>query len=302
MALSAAVWRLVVEVPAGAVGAFVRVVETACDTVSWTEPEARGPEKRCTVRIEGYSETEPDEAMISTMLAVAASSQNVPAPLLYLACLGPRDWVAENRAGFPPIGVGRYFIHGTHYEGVAPPGRIRLVVDAGAAFGSGEHASTAGCLRALDGLAKRRRFRAPLDMGCGSGILAMAMARTWRVGVRAADIDPDAIRVAAANARLNAVAPLVRVAASNGYHSSMVREGAPYDLIVANILARPLCRMAGDLARHLETGGVAVLAGLLSRDAGRVQAAHRAHGLKLVKYIPMGDWRTLILSRGPANR
>ena len=296
MALSAAVWRLVIEVPGRAIGAFVRVVETACDTVSWTEPDGRGP-----VRIEGYSETEPDEAMISTMLAVAASSQDVPAPLLHLGRLGPRDWVAENRAGFPPIGVGRYFIHGTHFHGPVPPGRIRLVVDAGAAFGSGEHASTAGCLQALDALARRRRFQAPLDMGCGSGILALAMARTWRVRVRAVDIDADAVRVASANVRLNGMAPLVRIAAGNGYHLPMVREGAPYDLIVANILARPLCRMAGDLARHLEPGGMAVLSGLLSRDAGRVLAAHRAHGLGLVKYVPIGDWRTLILSRGPAN-
>ena len=292
MALSAAVWRLVIEVPARAVGAFVRVVEGACDTVSWTKPEKRG-----TVRVEGYSATEPDEAMISTMLAVAASSQGVPTPLLHLGRLGPRDWVAENRAGFPPIGVGRYFIHGTHFEGSVPPGKIRLVVDAGAAFGSGEHASTAGCLRALDALARRRRFHAPLDMGCGSGILALAMARTWRVRVRAVDIDKDAVRVTSANARLNGLAPLVRVAAGNGYREPMVREGGPYDLIVANILARPLCRMAGDLARHLEPGGVAVLSGLLSRDSGRVLAAHRAHGLTLVENIPIDDWRTLILSR-----
>ncbi len=284
------------EVPARAAGAFVGVVEAVCDTVSWSEPEERG----C-VRVEGYSENEPDRAMLATMLAVAAASQGVQAPLLHLGRLGPRDWLAENRAAFPPIGVGRYFIHGAHHHGPAPPGRIRLVVDSGAAFGSGEHASTAGCLRALDALARRRRFRAPLDMGCGSGILAVAMARTWRVGVRAVDVDAGAVGVAAANARRNGMAPLVRVAISNGYRSPMVREGAPYDLVVANILARPLRRMAGDLAAHLEPGGVAVLSGLLERDAGGVLAAHRARGLTLVNRVPMDGWQTLILSRGPAN-
>ena len=291
MALSPAIWRIALEVPVRAAEAFTRAVESAAATVSWSEPDGGDA-----VRIEGYSENEPDEAAVTTLLAVAAASEGVPVPLLHLSRLAPRDWLAENRASFPPIAVGRYYIYGTHHDGAVPAGRVSLLVDAGAAFGSGGHESTAGCLTALDGLARRFNPARVLDMGCGSGILALAAARTWRVPVLAVDVDADAVRVARDNARLNGVAPLVRAVTGNGYTAPAVRRGTPFDLVLANILARPLIAMAPSLARHLAPGGVAVLSGLLARDARRVLAAHRAHGLVLVRSIDMGDWRTLILT------
>ena len=138
----------------------------------------------------------------------------------------------------------------------------------------------------IERLAKRASVSRPLDMGCGSGILSIAMAKTWRVPVLASDIDDEAERVTRFNARRNGVAPLLRAVSGPGYRSRTVSQGAPYDLIVANILARPLISMAGDLTRHLAPGGWAVLSGLLERDGRRVLAAHQAHGLRLAHWIP----------------
>ncbi|MBT5897497.1 MAG: methyltransferase domain-containing protein, partial [Rhodospirillaceae bacterium] len=146
-----------------------------------------------------------------------------------------------------------------------------------------------------------RRFQRPLDMGCGSGILALAMAKTWRVPVVASDIDPESARVTRLNARQNGVGPLVRAVCGRGYRSQAVARSGPYDLIVANILARPLIKMAGDLVRHLrparQGGGTAILSGLLARDARWVAAAHEAWGLRLNRTMVHDGWATLVLSR-----
>ena len=283
-------WHLALDVPGPAADAFTRLLARLCDSVSWSAPEAGGA-----ARIEGFSADRPDAAMLATLIAVTAASQGVEAPPLSLARLEPRDWLDDNRRRFPPLRAGRYFIHGSHHRGPVPPGSIGIRLDSGAAFGSGEHASTAGCLAALDGLV--RRPRAALDVGCGSGILAVAMARTWRLPVLAVDVDPIAVGVTRVNARGNGVAGLVRTAVADGYRLPLLRRLSPFDLVVANILARPLMRMAGDLARHLDAGGVAVLSGFLAKDADRVLAAHRARGMGLVRRITIDDWQTLILRR-----
>ena len=146
--------------------------------------------------------------------------------------------------------------------------------------------------------ASGRRFARPLDLGCGSGILAIAAAKLWRVPVLASDVDANAVAVTRRNARLNGVAPLVRGVVADGWRSPTLRSQAPFDLVLANILARPLKRMAGDLARHLAPGGLAVLAGFLASDGTDVLAAHRTHGLRLVRAIDDATgWRTLVLRR-----
>ncbi len=177
---------------------------------------------------------------------------------------------------------------GTHLMAAAPPGRIALRLDAGLAFGSGEHSSTRGCLRALETLARGWRPRRVLDLGTGSGILAIAAAKLLGATVLGTDIDPWAVRVAAQNARQNRVGTRVRTALAPGWRGRAVRAGAPYDLVFANILARPLCAMARDLAFHLAPGGRAILSGLLAGQARMVLAAHRRQGLVLERMVQGG--------------
>lgn len=285
-------WRVEVEASPETVAAFEDALEPFCEALSTFVTETGGG-----WHIEGFCASRPDPEAIARALAGSAAGLGVAPPPATVGRIPPRDWVADNLRIFPPVEAGRYFIHPSHYRSPVPPGRLALCLDAGAAFGSGEHESTRGVLLALDGLARRRRFHAPLDVGCGSGILALAMARTWRAPVIAADIDPRAIAVTRDNARRNRLGPLVRAVPSDGYRAPAVRRGAPYDLIVSNILANPLCRMAGDLAGHLEAEGTAVLAGFVARDSARVLAAHRRHGLVLVRRLDLDGWQTLVLAR-----
>lgn len=241
----------------------------------------------------------PDGADIVALRArvlVVAAAVGVEPPEVTVKPLPETDWVAATLAGLPAVRTGRYRVHGAHLPPAAS-GAVDIEVDAGPAFGTGEHESTRGCLVALEGLARRRRVHRALDMGCGSGILAMAIAKTWRAAVIAADIDPVAVRTARENARRNGVGRLIDATVSDGYRGAALRRHAPYDLIVANILARPLIAMASGLARHLAPAGVAILSGLLTRQAPAVLMAHRAQGLALAGRIALGDWQTLVMAR-----
>lgn len=288
-----AVWRISLIVPRHVAEAFAEALEGLSGAVIWPAPdEASGAE----IRLDAFLADEPDEAALRRALEGVAAACNVAVPRPDIVWLPPRDWLDDNRRAFEPFTVGRYFVHGSDFHGPTPASRIPLAVDAGLAFGSGRHESTAGCLRALDGLA-HRRFRRVLDMGCGSGILAIAAARTWTARVLASDVDPAAVRVAAANAQANGVASRVRVVLSDGYAARQIRHRRPYDLIIANILAKPLRHMAPDLARNLRPGGFAVLAGFVAADSVAVLEAHRQVGLVLALHVDVGGWRTLVLRR-----
>ncbi len=233
-------------------------------------------------------------AEIRTRLAILRAAYGVDIAHAAPVPVAARDWVAQVQASFRPIDAGRFFVHGSHIEQRPAPGRIPICIDAGAAFGTGEHETTTGCLLALDGLTRRRRFKRVLDMGCGSGILAIAAARLWPAArVEAVDIDPMSVRVATWNMAVNGVQRAVACRAGDGYR---VARGH-YDLIIANILARPLMYMAGELAAHLAPGGVAVLSGLLTRQERMVLWAHRCHGLMLRERIIGGGWATLVIGR-----
>jgi len=207
------------------------------------------------------------------------------------------DWAAENRRQFPPMGVGRFFIYGSYFQGRMSAGRIAIKLDAGLAFGSGTHETTRGCLLAIDGLARRRKVRRPLDLGTGSGILAIAMAKLWRVPVVAADVDPVAVAVARANFRRNNIANLAASVVSDGLRDRALRSGRPYDLVVANILARPLERLAQDIASALARGGRAILSGILLDQMAGVLAAYRAQGMVAERRLRIGDWAVLNLKK-----
>ncbi|MGQ9365432.1 50S ribosomal protein L11 methyltransferase [Azospirillum sp. ST 5-10] len=295
--MSTQLWRIALAVPEAHAAAFAEAVGEHADAVSTFEIE-----EDVIWLVEATTHREPDRARLESRVAVLAGALGIAEPPLAIEPIPAIDWVSHTYQAFPPIRAGRYFVHGSHHGGSAPAGAVALQVDAATAFGTGEHGSTKGCLLALDGLSRHLRLgraagEGALDMGCGSGILALAVAKTWRVPVVAADIDPEAVRVTAENARLNGVSPLLRAQGGDGYRTPVVRRFAPYRLITANILARPLARMAPQLARHLAPGGVAVLAGLLARQENHVLQAHRAQGLRLKGRIPVGEWTTLIVGR-----
>jgi ribosomal protein L11 methyltransferase len=264
---------------AGAVSAF----ESDPDPAQW--------------RVEAYPRTEVLDAALEVRLRLAAAAAGGKLLRITEERLAERDWLAENRRAFPPLRIGCFFVHGSHWRGKVPAGAIAVEIDAATAFGTGEHPSTRGCLLALDGLARRRRYRWPLDVGTGSGILAIAAAKRLRRNVLASDVDCAAVRVATLHVRRNGLASRVRVVCAPGYRSR-AGSGARHDLILANILARPLALMARDLARAIRPGGAAVLAGLLRRQEALVVAAHRAQGLALERRLVIEGWSTLVLRSG----
>ncbi len=279
-----------VEVPEHALEAFEAAFRSACATVGFFRSEEAG-----TWRVEGVKETGANEPALTAAVLLAETLTGVR-PALGRASTPAEGWLARSYASFPEQRIGRRFaVRGTHVTNRPAAGRITLTLDAGLAFGSGEHGSTRGCLRALEVL--RRPPRRILDLGTGSGILAMAAARLWGVRVRAVDIEPWSVRLARSNALQNGIGRLVDVRLADGWHSRFVRAGAPYDLVLANILARPLGLMARDLAVHVAPGGAAILSGLLAAQARGVLAAHRRVGLVLARRIEEGSWTTLVVRR-----
>ena len=285
-------WVIAFEVPKAAGAIFADAIGELAGNHSCFETADRDR-----WRFEAFVETAPERAAISLKLSLVAAAAGVAAPDVAIARLAPSDWLAENRKQFPPTAIGRFFVYGAYFEGRVPAGSVAIALDAGLAFGSGTHESTRGCLLALDRLARRRRFARPFDLGTGSGILAIAMAKLWRTPVAAADIDPVAVAVTRANTVRNAVAKLVRSVVSDGVCVSALQRGRPYDLIVANILARPLERLAPHVAPMLGRGGRMIVSGILAVQMAGVLAAYCAQGLALERRYLLREWATLILKK-----
>ncbi len=252
-------------------------------------------------RVEVICESEPDVSAVTLALAGVAGHLGLQLSEVHVEKLPQIDWLAENRKGFPPVRAGRFFVRATFDETSPPPGSLALTLDAGPAFGSGRHDTTRGCLVALDRLLTRMVRPRTLDLGCGSGILALAVAARRKCPVLAVDNDPWAVRNTRANARANHLGRFVRAGLSHGF--SRVPRAARYDLICANILAKPLVSLAPSVKRHLAPGGIVVLSGLLDRQEARVRAAYRAQGLQMVRRIRVpskdwGVWPTLVMRRG----
>jgi ribosomal protein L11 methyltransferase len=279
--------------PEHAVPVFEAALEQVCSTVAYFRDEATD-----TWRIEGVREAGAQDAALDAALALAAAVAGIDAPAVQAAPVAAEGWLARTVQAFPEMPIGRRFlIRPTHVPDPVTYGRVVLKLDAGLAFGSGEHASTQGCLRAFEGVAHRRP-RSVCDLGSGSGILAMAAVKSLPCRALATDIEPWSVRVCEQNARLNGLPPRrMRAMLADGWKPRAMK-GVRYDLVFANILARPLCAMARDLARHLAPGGTAILAGLLGTQARMVLAAHRRQGLVLERRIDVGPWATLVLRRG----
>lgn len=217
---------------------------------------------------------------------------NIPDGPIHIEILPDKDWLKENRKQFPPLRVGKFFIYSIHADVTPPKDTINLEIEASIAFGSGEHETTQGCLMGLEFLKRDRQFKAALDMGCGSGILAMAIARLWNIPVLACDFDPSAVITTVENAVKNNT-PTVSALLSDGYE----KVHQSFDLIMANILAGPLIDMAPDLERTLTPGGNAILSGMLESQATKVLKAHTDNGLVCTHRFDIKNWTTLILEK-----
>jgi ribosomal protein L11 methyltransferase len=210
------------------------------------------------------------------------------------------DWVAENQRSFKPFQVGPFWVHPSHARDALPAGLLPIEIDAGMAFGTGTHATTRGCLEMLSALDKAETANA-VDVGCGSGILAIAMAKLWQRPVVGGDNDPQAVEVAIDNARLNGVAALCRFVTSVGLSAPELAAQAPYGLIVANILAGPLIELSQPFASATRPGGRVLLSGLLVEQADMILSTYKRRGFSLERHVDLetggAGWRTLLLRR-----
>ena len=236
-----------------------------------------------------YSET-PSAELIEALAARAGISLR----MLSISVLPEIDWVKKSLEDLPPIRAGRFFVAGAHDMHKAPGGALRLQIEAAQAFGTGSHPTTRGCLLALDALAKRRRVKTALDLGTGSGILSFALARLFARPVLGTDIDPVAVTTARENARINGLHTLTRFITADGLDHPAIAARKPYDLILANILAGPLKRLARPIAAALAPGGTVILSGLLASQEAYVRAAYRDQGLFLRSRILIDGWATLV--------
>lgn len=208
------------------------------------------------------------------------------------------NWVKKSLEGLAPVRAGRFLVHGAHDRDKVPGGAIGLEIEAALAFGTGHHGTTAGCLEEIDRLLSMREYKSILDLGTGTGVLAIAAARLARQQVLATDIDPVATRVALENARLNGAAHLVRGFTANGLEDRRFGEFGPFDLVIANILARPLMRMAKSIGKHAAPVATLVLSGLRIEDGARILFAYRCQGFHLSRSAQKDGWLTLTLLRG----
>ncbi|KQT50888.1 ribosomal protein L11 methyltransferase [Aureimonas sp. Leaf454] len=207
------------------------------------------------------------------------------------------DWMKSVLEGLQPVRAGRFVVHGAHDRHRVRANDLAIEIEAGQAFGTGHHGTTSGCLAMIDKIVRRRRPGHALDLGTGSAVLAIALARLARIPVLATDIDPVAVAVARENIRANHVAGFVEAAVAKGFEARAIGDRAPYDLIVANILARPLMELAPKLAAHLAPSGDVVLSGILERQRRAVLSAYRLQGLYHRETLHRDEWVTLHLSR-----
>jgi ribosomal protein L11 methyltransferase len=263
-----------------------------------SEPDPDRPDEW---RLDAYFETEPDDRAVMLLRTLVPSAAAAQAEIERIE---PQDWVTLSQQGLEPIRAGRFFVHTPAHRDRVPPDAIALEIDAGRAFGTGQHETTSGCLVALSRLKQAGlSFGNIADIGTGTGLLAFAAVRLWPVAkLTASDIDPVSIEVSAENAAINRIATgrargQVELVVAPGLDHPRLKARAPYDLLIANILAAPLIELAPALSAAVEPGGRLMLAGLLRTQADAVLAAYRRQGLALAFSVEHGHWPTLVLRK-----
>ncbi len=244
-----------------------------------------------------YFDHPPHPADVDTIATIAADVLDIARLPWKMKNVPDINWVQKSLEGLTPVQAGRFFVHGCHDRHLRPGHSIAIELEAAMAFGSGHHGTTKGCLTAFDHLLKQRRFNRILDVGTGTGILAIAAARALKTKIVASDIDPVAVRHAAENARHNGVKAYVKTLESSGLNHSEIRKNAHYDLIFANILARPLAGMALNIAASAAPGAEIILSGILPRQSMFVERAYRAHGFVVARRYSLENWITLSLHK-----
>lgn len=240
--------------------------------------------------------TADDEAEIAARFAELVKT-DFPDLAIGREVLPDIDWISKSLEGLKPVRAGRFLVHGSHDADKVQPNDIGILIEAGQAFGTGHHGTTAGCLNMIGDVLNSRRVRNALDLGTGSGVLAIAAYSLAKIPVVATDIDPVAVRVARDNAKVNGVAGGIHFATAPGFHHRVFREHGQFDLIIANILARPLMKLAPELVRHLAADGTVILSGILSAQRWKVIAAYNGAGLRHVRTTWMNGWVTIELRR-----
>lgn len=235
----------------------------------------------------------PDQALFRDTVANAAGGQI--ADTIAFELVEPKDWVKASLADLVPVPAGRFVVHGQHDRARVPANKLGIEIEAALAFGTGHHGTTRGCLLLLDHVLKAGRPGRVLDLGTGTGVLAIAAAKAQHRAVLASDIDPPSVRVARENAALNGVGNLVTAIRATGFSAPQFAAHGPFDLVLANILANPLRQLAGAMAQHLAPSALVILSGLLTPQARGVIAAYRARGLVPVRHLRIEGWSSLLL-------
>ena len=237
----------------------------------------------------------PDQESIRELVGLAAGDE--VAREIAFDTVEAKDWVSATLEELVPVQAGRFVVHGRHDRARIPPNKLGIEIEAALAFGTGHHGTTRGCLLLLDGVLKAHRPRRVLDLGTGTGVLAIAAARALQIKVLASDIDPLAARTARDNARLNGAGNLVETVCATGFSAPEFAARRPFDLVLANILANPLRQMATAMADHLAPSALVILSGLLPHQAQSVIAAYRARGLVLERHLQIEGWSSLLMRK-----
>jgi ribosomal protein L11 methyltransferase len=235
----------------------------------------------------------PDQALMRELVTSAAGSE--VARSLAFDVVEAKDWVRASLDDLVPVAAGRFVVHGQHDRARIAPNKIGIEIEAALAFGTGHHGTTRGCLLLLDHVLKAQAVKRVLDLGTGTGVLAIAAAKALRLKVLASDIDAPSVKVAQENAWLNGTAPLVQVIRATGFSAPDFAQNGPFDLVLANILANPLKQLAGPMAHRLAPGARVILSGLLTPQAAGVIAAYRARGLVPLRHLRIEGWSSLLL-------